>query len=215
MYVKTILKLTPLLAALLLPMGCTPPTRSVTAGAQCGGGKQCTVTVSTTWTWPGRAPVQQVAPADLAAAVNAGYEVILTVPPNELTPDTSSVAQATLNATTDTGYTSSILVNLTPTGSAPSTLVSGDTDYTYSVPASNALTNWVNTVNQNTNETSSIDASTSTVFTAGGIAGTYTVYVQVTSQQTGTMPAGNATFTDVGTPTKPIPCHTSNCPNQE
>lgn len=139
--------------------------------------------------------------------MNSNYAIIVTVPSNELTLNPSAIPQATLTATTDTGYSSSILVNLKPAGSAPSTLVSGDTDYTFDITTTPALIAWVDSVNLNTIETSTIVTAASTIFDPTGIPGTYTVYTQVTSTQIGTIPGGSATFEDIGVtrPPKPVP----------
>lgn len=187
-----VLKFIPFLLALALPIGCKS---GITVSVSCGGAKPCTYGGSVTLQSGGGT---NATPADLTAALNTGYEIIVTVPSNELKPDTNSVAQSTLTATTDTGYSSSILVNMTLVGTAPSSLVSGDTDYTYSIPSSAALTNWVDSVNLNTNETSTIVTATSTTFEPAGVAGDYTVYVQITSEQTGVVAQGNATFSDPG-----------------
>ncbi len=187
------------LAVLLLPLA-LPLGGCKVSGGEINGSESCGPTGCTT-TIGGKVnfnSVTGVTPTDLTTALTSGYQIIVTVPSNELKLDPTAIPQATLDATTDTGYSSSILVNLTPVGSAPSTLVSGDTDYTFTVPTTAALTAWVDSVNLNTNETSDIVASTTTVFDNAGVAGTYTAYVQITSLQTGTMPVGNATFTDPG-----------------
>jgi hypothetical protein len=197
-----VLKLTPLLIALTFLTGCTPSTTEENGSLTCGGGKPCSWTMGIKVTQS--TPKSNMAPADLATAMNAGYEIIITVPSNELTLDPNSTSQATLTATTDTGYTASILENMTFVSSAPSTLVSGDTGYTFSLPASDALTNWVNSVNLNTSETITVAASSSTTFVLAGVPGTYTAYFQIASPQIGSVSRGESTFTDTTS--------TSGCP---
>ncbi len=183
------------LAILLLTAGCHV---SETSGISinCGGGKPCT--------YGGTVSLQVsnqsvgVASADLSSALGSGYSVIVHVPDGELTYDSSSTPQATLTATTDTGYTSSIVVNLSPAGSVPSSLYSGYTAYTFEVQPSSQLTAWVNLVNSHISSTASVVTASSAVFSPQGEAGTYPVYAQVTSNQTGTISNGSASFTDPG-----------------
>lgn len=146
--------------------------------------------------------VNAIPASNLSAAVSSGYITTIHVPTNELTPVSNGVTQATLQATTDTGYTSSIVVDLQPAGSAPSTLYSGYTAYTFSVPSSTALTNWVAAVNAHTTSTSNVTSTTNSTFTVGGITGTYSVYAQVTSSQSDPVNT-SASFSDIGTGREP------------
>ncbi|MGD0292843.1 MAG: hypothetical protein ABSB30_03225 [Terracidiphilus sp.] len=158
-----------------------------------------------------------VGTADLSSALGSGYTVTLAVPTAELTPTSSNPVQTTLTGTTDTGFTASITETLTPAGSAPDSTYSGYTDYSYTMPPSQNLTDWVNSLNLNTTNNATVVTSTNGVFTPAGIAGTYQVYVTLTSTQTGTVPGGSAVFTDPGPPTKNTGgCNTARtCMNQE
>jgi hypothetical protein len=120
-----------------------------------------------------------------------------------LTPSSSPV-QTTLTGTTDQGYTASITETLTPAGSAPDPTYSGYTDYSFTMPPSTTLTNWVDALNLNTTDSSTVVNSSSGVFSPAGNAGTYAVYVSLTSTQTGTVPSGSAVFTDPGPSSGPI-----------
>ena len=131
-------------------------------------------------------------PNAVSSALSSGYAVIIHVPSGEFSADSSSQPQATLTATTDTGYTSSIVVNLTPTGSASSTLYSGYTAYTFAVQSSSQLTAWVNSVNSHTSSTSTITATSTGSFLGAGDPGEYTVYAQLTSSQTGAISPASA-----------------------
>ncbi len=113
-------------------------------------------------------------------------------------PTSSGQVQTTLTGTTDTGYTASITETLTPAGSAPDSTYSGYTDYTYSVPASQDLTDWVNELNLNTEESETVVSTSTGLFTMDGNAGTYAVYLTINSTQTGAVPVGSVDFTDPG-----------------
>jgi hypothetical protein len=196
-----VLRITPLLIAMTILTGCTssdlyPDSYKAGCSVTTGGGKPNSTTCAAEAIWKPGGGAGAMALAELTNAVNAGYTIIITAPSNELALDPNNPAQATLTATTDTGYTASILVNMTFVSSAPSTLVSGDTDYTFSLPASDALANWVNTVNLNTSKTATVGASSSTTFILSGIPGTYTVYLQIASPQIGKVAIGESTFTD-------------------
>ena len=171
-------------------------TGTGSVNASCGGGKPCTVGgtvgISVSNNFRG------FAPSDLSGALSSGYAIIVHVPDADVTYSGSSQPQATLTATTDTGYTSSFVVNLTPAGSAPSSLYASYTAYTFNVQPSSQLTAWVNTVNAHTTSTSSMVTVSSTSFEPQGESGTYTIYAQFTSTQTGTVSVGSSSFTDPG-----------------
>lgn len=183
------------LAVLLLPLalpmgGCDgswSTTGSYSYNTQTGAS---TITISETYK-------TNAAPAALSSALGAGYTITFAVPTAELTSSSSPV-QTTLTGTTDTGYTASITETITPAGSAPDSTYSGYTDYSYTVPPSQSLTNWVNAVNLNTANSATIVTATNGVFTPAGIAGNYSVYITVTSTQSGTVPVGSGVFYDPG-----------------
>jgi hypothetical protein len=92
------------------------------------------------------------------------------------TPSPLSPAQATLSATTDQGYTSSITVNLEQVASTTAPVNSGDAVYTYAISSADttAVNNWVNTVASNSNATANMTASTTVPLASAGIGGSYT-----------------------------------------
>ncbi|HXN72951.1 MAG TPA: hypothetical protein VN861_10415 [Candidatus Acidoferrales bacterium] len=147
-----------------------------------------------------------------SSAISA-HNVIWNVPTSDLTLNTQSPVQATLKATTDTNYQSSITVTLTPVASATSPVVTGYSVYTFGVESSAALSNWLSEVTANINSTGNLSVSSNPLFNELGNAGTYTVYVQVKSVQAGVTTLGSATYSDPGTP-PPTRCTGSNCPNQ-
>lgn len=175
------------------------------------GGKPCTVG-GTVGISISNNLVGVTSPLLTSALTSSTYSVIVHVPSSELSLSGNSIPQATLSATTDSGYTSSVVVDLQPEGSAPSTLVSGYTAYTFSVPQTTTLTNWVDGVNSHTVSSSNIASASSTVFLPAGQEGSYTVYPQVSSSQIGTLSVGSASFSDPGI--EKGGCTSSPCKNQ-
>ncbi len=178
-----------------LPLvACAPPPVSITVSGSCNTTTgQCTIGGSISIGTPKPQDSGGLAPADLTTALASGYTITYAVPSGVFTPS-SSPAQTTLTGTTDTGYTSSITETLTYAGSAPDSAYSGYTDYIYSMPASQALTTWVDAVNANTISVLGLATSTNGVFNSGS-TGTYTVYVTIASTQTGTVPTGSVALT--------------------
>lgn len=198
--IRTVSSLTFTLA--MFPIGGCNVKYSATANASCNVSTgQCTVGGAITISSGGTSA--QVSPEELTASTASGYTVIFAVPTAELTPSSSPV-QTTLTGTTDQGYTASITETLTPAGSAPDPTYSGYTDYSFTMPPSTTLTNWVDALNLNTTDSSTVVNSSSGVFSPAGNAGTYAVYVSLTSTQTGTVPSGSAVFTDPGPSSGPI-----------
>lgn len=205
------------LAVLLLPFvlplgGCT---YSGTVGASYNTQTGAT-TVSGSVTISSKAVANSIGTADLSSAINSGYTVTFAIPTAELTPALSNPVQATLTGTTDTGFTASITETLTPAGSAPDSTYSGYTDYSYTMPSSQNLTDWVNSLNLNAINNATVVTTTNGIFAPAGTTGTYQVYVMLTSTQTGTVPGGSAVFTDPGRPKTSGPgcLHKGTCLNQ-
>jgi hypothetical protein len=207
-------KLCPLLIILALSLGgCHVDSTeySLQGTATCGGGKGCSGSV----TGGVKVIVKNLAPVNLSTASSAGYAVVISVPSSELTLSSTGTAQTTLTATTDTGYTSSIVVDMAPAGSATSTSLDGYTAYTFNVLPSDALTKWVNTINSNTTDSSTIVSANSAAFTSAGQEGTYTVYAQISSLA-GDTPSVSAVFADPGiTRTSSTCINRTACPNLE
>lgn len=92
------------------------------------------------------------------------------------TPNPVSPAQATISATTDQGYSSSITVNLEQVASTTAPVNSGDAVYTYAVSSADttAVNNWVNTVANNSTANATLTATSIIPLASAGIGGTYT-----------------------------------------
>ncbi len=201
---RKLVKLSALLIVLASPLGGCKVSGTISGSVTCGGGKPCSGTGTVGITVSSQAG--GVTPDVLAAGPSSGYSAVIHVPSNELTLSQTGAAQTTLTATTDTGYTTSIVVDMEFTGAAPSTLASGYTAYTFNIPPSDALTNWVNSVNNNTASSAAVVSTTSTAFTPAGQQGSYTVYMQISSDQIGVTSPVSAGFTDPGVGVKDTGC---------
>lgn len=156
-------------------------------------------------------------PNDLTSAGSgssvAAYRLILNLP-SDAVLNTQSSVQATLTATTDTGYISAITVTLQPTTSTTQPVASGDTVYTFLLPNTSEVTNWASTVAANANSSISVTSSAVSGLNLLGTPGSYVVTIQEITEQTGTTTVGSIGVTDPGI-TSPTPCTTKNCPDQE
>ena len=85
-----------------------------------------------------------------SSASVAAYRLILSAP-SDAALNTQSPVQATLSATTDRGYTSTVTVTLQLTTSTTQPAAPGDTVYTFLFPSTSTVTNWGAAVQANTN----------------------------------------------------------------
>ena len=133
----------------------------------------------------------------------SAYRLIFNVDPS-WTVNTASPSQATVAATTDTGYTSSITVTLTPTTSTTAPVVSGDSVYTFNLPNTSAFETWAAAVAANTSSALTLTSSQTAVFTPSE-SGSFMVYIQTDTVQEGVATLGSArAVVSAG-------CHTSPC----
>lgn len=130
----------------------------------------------------------------------SSYNLIFNVPSSNLTLNTQSPSQATLTATTDTGYTTSLTVTLQPTTSTTAPVADGYTVYTFALPNSSDVSDWPAVVNQNTNDSVTITSSNTALFDSAGNSGTWMIYLHVNSEQTGPTPVGSISYSDPGNP---------------
>lgn len=157
--------------------------------------------------------LQDVAMPDFGTAESSGYTIVINAPSSNFTLDSQNPVQATLTANTDKGYTSSVTVTLQPGASTTAPVASGYTVYTFTVPNTTAVSNWVQAVQQNSSSSAAVSTSVGSVFNDLGSSGTYTFYVQVDSAQTGLLSQGSSTYVDPGYGGGG-PCDTRVCPNQ-
>lgn len=194
-----------LVATLLSTIGCHVKSTEFTGEISVTDGK-----------WGGKlgfkAVVQAVGKDYILAAPHSGYTVIYTLPTNAFSLSTTSTAEATLTATSDSGYTSSTVVTLTPVSA---TSASGYTSYAFSVPDSTALETWVEQVSSNTISTLTFTADTAAFFTPKKTSGTYPASIKISSNQTGIVDEGSTYLTLDGIGDTPVTCETNVCPNIE
>jgi len=196
-----------------MQVGCDSPDVgiSVWASGGCSSGQKCTLSGGGTIT------LSQFVKAEFSSGTSsnaiAAYDVVWNVPTSDLTLNTQSPVQATLKATTDTNYQSSIVVTLSPVASTTSPVAQGYSVYTFGMENSTELTNWISQVSANINSNVNLSFTGNALFNQLGNAGVYTIYVSVSSSQAGVTPMGSATYSDPGTP-PPTRCTTPSCPDQ-
>lgn len=207
---KSLVRWASLLA--LIGAGCSgTPTKILKVTCQRvtgGGGTSCTAT--TQQSQDGVAP-QDVSSAASSSSVSA-YRLILNLP-SDVVINTQSPVQATLSATTDTGYTSSITVDLQSTTSTTQPIAAGDTVYTFLLPNTAQVTDWAATVTTNSNSSININSSIISGLNLLGNPGSYSVTVQQVTEGTGLTTVGSLGVTDPGPvgsggtcpPNKPCP----------
>jgi len=207
---RTIVGLLLMFVVTMMQMGCDV-SGGVTVDVNCPSGQKCQVTGTGTITLSNFVKASFTSgttPSSIAA-----YNLIWNVPTSDLTLNTQSPVQATLKATTDTNYQSSITVTLSPVASTTSPVAAGYSVYTFGMENSTELSNWISQVSANINSTVNLSLSGNGLFNQLGNAGTYTVYVQVNSSQEGVTTLGSATYSDPGPPPPPR-CTGDSCPDQ-
>ena len=180
-------------------------TSSTTIKMNCQQNSDGSMTCANTTeqTRDGASP-QDVSSAASSTSVSA-YRLIVNLP-SDVTINTQSPVQATLSATTDTGYTSSITVDLQPTTSTTQPVAPGDTVHTFLLPDTAQVTNWAATVTANSKSTVNVNSSIISGLNLLGSPGSYTVTIQQVTQQTGVSTVGSVGVTDPG------PSSGGNCP---
>ncbi len=163
---------------------------TVSGGSGTATSGSCTIRVSTNATG--------VTAMDFANAPSSGYSVIVNVPASNFTYDANSTTQTTLTATTDTGYTSSVVVDMQQVASTTAPVADGYAVYAFAAPNTASLQNWVQSVSQHTNQTVTVSSDTLAGFQDLGAAGNYTFYVSISSTQTGTVSVGSTTYRSTG-----------------
>ena len=176
----------------VLIAGCAGPS-TTTFTVECDQNGSCKVTKKQTQ--------NGAAPQDFSAAASStsvqAYRLILNLP-SDIVLNASSPVQATLTATTDTGYTSSITVTMQPTTTTTAPVAPGDAVYTFLLPYTSAVANWASAATANANTSINVDTSVVSALTLQGAPGTYTVTIQEITEQTGLGTTGSVGITDGG-----------------
>lgn len=195
MHISNLTKPTALLCLLCLPtmQGCHVSggsvSTSVSVNDQTGA---VTTTVTGTLNIAPDMVYSGLAVADLNDIPSSGYVVSLSVPSGSFIPDPNGTPTTTLTATTDTGYSSSITVALQPTSPAVSPINSGDVVYSYSLPNTTEVNDWIQQVALNTSSTTTLSSSAGLPIVAVGNPGNYNLNVEITSAQVGSIDLGTS-----------------------
>jgi hypothetical protein len=190
----------------LLPLqGCTV-SGELSASTTCDSGTgDCKVTAGGKIDLSSKAVAKDIAPSDLVSVGSGNYVLSASVPSN-FVPDTNGNPITTITVTTDTGYISTISLQLVPTSPAIAPVNPGDSVYSYALPNNAAFNAWMADVAANTNVGMSLtSASGLPLVDQGGSPGSYTLSTVLTSTPTGTVDGGSVGVT-IGDPSGPPPC---------
>jgi hypothetical protein len=190
----------------LLPLhGCTE-SAEINASTSCSTGTgDCTINAGVKIELSSKAVGNNLASADLISVGSGNYVLSASVPSN-FVPDTSGNPITTITVTTDTGYTSTISLQLVPTSPAIAPVNPGDSVYSYALPNNAEFNAWMANVAANTNVGMSLtSASGLPLVDQGGSPGSYTLSTVLTSAPTGTIDGGSVGVT-IDDPSGPPPC---------
>lgn len=182
-----VLMTSPLLCCVLALSGCvreyqvSESTAVVMNGQNAG---QVTQTTTVTVIFKQSLFVVGVAADDVAHIPSTGFVVSSSAPSSQFSIDTSRSPYATLTATTDTGFTSSITVPLQLVGAAINPINAGDSVASYALTETSQFDVWAQTVAQNTQAGATIQATAYEPFLSAPTSGTYTVSSQSTNSVT-------------------------------
>jgi hypothetical protein len=153
-----------------------------------------TTTITQTVTIVPHAVVGNVDPTDLSSIASSGITFSSSQDAQNFSPDSSGTPTATLVATTDTGYQTTVTVQLQPVSSAINPVNSGDAVYSYAIVGSPEIDNWAQAASQNAQSSVSVSAVGSLPFVSQQIPGTYTLAGQTTSQVTDPSSVSTASY---------------------
>lgn len=207
-WMKYLIVLTPGFLGL---QGCHVGSVSFTGSAACTvngpNAGDCTVTAGGVVNILPGAKAQYVSANDMAATTDGSYVLSVSAPSTQFTTSAGDVAVTTITANTDTGYSSTITLPLTPVNPVVSPANSGDAVYSYNLPSSPQLAAWTQQVTANTSASMDITSTATVPLRSTGTAGSPTLTSTVTSNSIGTVNAGNINFTTMTSgPIKGVPC---------
>jgi len=195
-----------MLAVILAGCSSEPSGQGVDGQCQTGNGATvCTVHDNQS---QNQASPQNLTSVATSSSISA-YRLIVNLP-SDAVINTQSPVQATLSATTDKGYTSTITVTLQPTTSTTQPVAPGDTVYTFLLPNTTQVTDWASTVAANANSSINVSSSILVGVNLLGTPGSYTVTIQNITEQAGLTTVGSSGVSDPGPsgscpPNKPCP----------
>ena len=162
----------------------------------------CTETAGGTATFVPKVIAQTVYPSDLVSTNDGSYTISISAPSNTYSLNSGATPETTLTATTDTGYSSSITLLLTPVSAVISPVNHGDAVFSFNLPNTPAVNTWVQTVSANTNTSLTLTTSASLPLTMVAGSGTVTASAVLTSNYTGTFNAGSTVIVRNAPPSK-------------
>jgi hypothetical protein len=195
---------TPIIRAclLVLPLmlslqGCHVSGGSITGSTTCTDNGPnagiCTSTLGGTINFQPSSTLASAGTDDLATMADGSYTLSVSAPGAIYTPAPNATPTATITVTTDTGYTSSIGVVLSPVAPAIAAVNAGDAVYSYNLPSTPDFAAWIQQVSANTNSTMSISSSAGIPLQAAPGSGVVTMTTVLTSNAVGTYNVGNFT----------------------
>ena len=155
-------------------------------------------------------PAPQLALSDFEASPATSFTLIASAPASNFIVNRNQPAQSTITATTDTGYTASVTVDLQQVTSTTLPVNPGDAVYTWSVVNSPQLEAWTQNIEANTISTLQISGSSGLPLLPLGNPGLYTISGQINSNATGLLGIGSSA---IGLAPSGPKCG-SNCPVQ-
>jgi hypothetical protein len=183
---------------LMLPLtGCSNVKWSATVSCSENtqtGVTTCTESVTVGSPTPPSQPKPQLALSDFEANPPQSFTVIGNAPASNFVVNTSTPAQSTFTAITDTGYTATVTVDLQRVTSTTAPVNPGDAVFTWAVVNSPQLQAWVANVQSNTVSTLQLSGSNVLPLLSLGNAGTYTITGEINANSTGVLNAGSSTI---------------------
>jgi hypothetical protein len=176
---------------MLMVSGCRVQSYTIGGTSSYNSTTGSTETVTTTIQIVPHATVGNVDPTDLSSTASSNIVFPTSQDALNFSPDSSGIPTATLVATTDTGYQTSVTVQLQPVSAAINPLNPGDAVYSYAITDSPALETWAQQASQNAQSSVSLAATGSLPFISAQAPGNYTLSGQTTSSVTD--PSGVAT----------------------
>ncbi|MGA3262585.1 MAG: hypothetical protein ABSC47_00910 [Terracidiphilus sp.] len=197
--------------------GCHPTQWQTTFQTSCtvSGPQQgaCTIGIIQSVTIAPNAVMKSVEPSDLATIKDGSYTLSISAPSSVFTANASQSTTTTISVTTDTGYSSSITLLLTPTAPAIAPVNSGDTVFSFNLPDTPAFDAWMQNVTANTIAKMSVTTQGAVPLVENSTLGIVTITTVLTSNSTGDVDLGDLTFNRVSPPQKCGPESTNpSCP---
>ncbi len=129
--------------------------------------------------------ISNLDPTDAQSIADGSNVLSLTVPASGFSSAAGQTATTMLSAATDTGYSSAISLPLSAAAPATSPAQAGDAVYSFNLPASSALSSWLQNVVANTNSTMTLQSSASLPLSVTASLSSFTATSILTSNSVG------------------------------